>query len=167
MLTINFSIVFLASLIPMIIGALWYHPRFIGAMWMKESGITEAQIKSGSILKIFGVSILFSLMLAISLEFVVIHQWHLHSIIMSEVDYSDPNSISRVWLEETMNNYGNNYRTFKHGAFHGFISGLFTALPIIGIISLFERRSYKYIFIHATYWLITITLMGGVICAFN
>jgi hypothetical protein len=35
------------------------------------------------------------------------------------------------------------FRTFKHGALHGFLSGLFLALPIIGTNALFER-SFKY-----------------------
>jgi hypothetical protein len=31
---------------------------------------------------------------------------------------------------------------------------------------LFERRSWKYIFINAGYWILTLTLMGGIICAY-
>jgi hypothetical protein len=65
-----------------------------------------------------------------------------------------------------MADYGSAYRTFKHGALHGFMSGLFFAFPVIGINSLFERKSWKYIFIHAGFWIVTLTLMGGIICGF-
>ncbi|MEL6988082.1 MAG: DUF1761 domain-containing protein [Bacteroidota bacterium] len=37
---------------------------------------------------------------------------------------------------------------------------------MIGCISLFERRGWKYVLIHAGYWLLTLTLIGGVVCQF-
>jgi hypothetical protein len=46
------------------------------------------------------------------------------------------------------------------------MSGLFFAFPIVGINGLFERKSWKYIFIHAGYWMLTLMLMGGIVCAF-
>lgn len=58
----------------------------------------------------------------------------------------------------------NKFRTFKHGSFHGIIGAIFFALPILGINALFERRGAKYIFLHLGYWVITMALMGGVIC---
>lgn len=65
-----------------------------------------------------------------------------------------------------MTDYGMAYRTFKHGALHGFMSGLFFAFPMIGINALFERKSWKYILIHAGFWTVCLTFMGGIICAF-
>lgn len=65
-----------------------------------------------------------------------------------------------------MDKYGNNFRTFKHGAFHGTIGGFFFATPVLCINALFERKSFIYIAINAGYWIITLALMGGVICAF-
>ena len=50
------------------------------------------------------------------------------------------------------------------GLYMDFIAGLFFALPIIGVISLFERKGFKYIAIHAGYWTLTLTLMGGILC---
>jgi cytochrome b561 len=65
-----------------------------------------------------------------------------------------------------MEKYGKLYRTFKHGAFHGVLAGIFFAMPITGIVALYERRSAKYIFVHVGYWTLTMALMGGVICAY-
>ena len=65
-----------------------------------------------------------------------------------------------------MTKYGTNFRTFKHGAFQGALIGLFFAMPIVGTGALFERKGFKYIAVHAGYWIITLCLMGGVICQF-
>ena len=63
-----------------------------------------------------------------------------------------------------MADYGTAFRTFKHGALHGTIAGLFIALPIIGTNALFERKSAKYIFINSGYWIVTLAIMGGIVC---
>jgi hypothetical protein len=56
------------------------------------------------------------------------------------------------------------FRTFEHGAFHGVILGVFIALPILMINGLFERKSLKYGFINAGFWIICMALCGGIIC---
>jgi hypothetical protein len=66
-----------------------------------------------------------------------------------------------------MADYGTAYRTFKHGMLHGFITGLFLALPIVGINALFERKSWKYILINGGYFIVCLTIMGGIICAWK
>jgi len=63
-----------------------------------------------------------------------------------------------------MADYGDSYRTFKHGALHGTMIGLLIGLPILATQALFERKSVKYVAINAGYWIITLALMGGVIC---
>jgi hypothetical protein len=66
-----------------------------------------------------------------------------------------------------MADYGSAYRTFKHGALHGFMTGLFLALPMVGTNALYERRSYKYTLIVGGYWCISFMIMGGIICAWQ
>ena len=70
------------------------------------------------------------------------------------------------YANDFMTRYGQNFRTFKHGLFHGVIAGLFFALPILGVNALFQRKGFKYIAINVGYWAITLGLMGGVICQF-
>jgi hypothetical protein len=163
----NIPVVLLTALIPMIIGFIWYNPKTFGSAWMREAGITEESMKGANMAKIFGLSILFSFLLSVAIQFSVIHQFHLSSLIMSEPDAMNPDSAANLWLKEAMASYGNNFKTFKHGAFHGIIAGFFMALPILGINALFERKSMKYIFINAGYWIITFALMGGVLCQFS
>jgi hypothetical protein len=66
-----------------------------------------------------------------------------------------------------MDTYGDRFRTFKHGALHGGITSIFFVLPMIAIPAMFERRSAKYILIHAGYWFISLCIMGGIICAWK
>ena len=69
-----------------------------------------------------------------------------------------------LFLSAVVQHGGEEFHTFRHGAFHGALAGLTFALPILGIPALFERRSMTYILIHAGYWVLTLALMGGVLC---
>jgi hypothetical protein len=158
-MTMNFGIIALAAIIPLIIGAIWYNPKVLGSIWMKASGVTEEQIKKGNMALIFGLTYLLCLFLGMMITILVIHQNSVASLFVE-----DPTNSQFLAFMELVKG---SYRTFGHGAFHGVIDSLFFALPIIGIIALFERRGFKYIAIHVGYWMICMALMGGVICQFS
>lgn len=162
----NFTVIGLSALVPLITGFVWYNPKVFGTAWIKTTGLTEEQLKSGNFPLILGLSLLFSLMLATMLNGIVIHQAALQSIVMGDPDLQDPNSALSIMLKDFMAKYGNNFRTFKHGVLHGVISALFFALPVLGTNALFERKSFRYIAIHTGYWMLTLGLMGGIICQF-
>ena len=63
-----------------------------------------------------------------------------------------------------MAKYGDAQRGFSHGAMHGSMVSIFFVLPLIAINSLFERRGWKYTFIHFGYWFCSLVLMGGLLC---
>jgi len=63
--------------------------------------------------------------------------------------------------------YGDAFRTYKHGALHGFMSGIFLALPIVSINGLFEHKTWKYMLIQAGYWTAIMTVMGSIICGWK
>lgn len=163
---INFLVLLIAAVVPMIVGFIWYNPKTLGTAWMKAAEVSEDKMKGANMALIFGLSFVFAYLLAMAEQFMVIHQYHVYSIFQGDPTMSDPNSATSLMINDFMAKYGNNFRTFKHGALHGTIAGLFVALPIIGTNALFERKSFKYIFINAGYWTITLALMGGVICAF-
>jgi hypothetical protein len=96
----------------------------------------------------------------------VIHQSAIDSILVDEPGFQVAGSELDVYYQDFMSKYGQNFRTFKHGVFHGVLYALLFATPIIGILALFERKSFKYVAIHAGYWIITLGLMGGLICQF-
>jgi hypothetical protein len=169
MLKPNLIVILLTALVPMLTGFIWYHKSVFGTAWSKAAGMTEEKMKGGNMPLIFGLSYLLSFFLAFALYFVVIHQAHLASIVMNEpgIRNFDPTSEAGKMVSDFMTRYGTNFRTFKHGALHGTIAGITIALPIIGTNALFERKSFKYVAINAGYWILTIALMGGCICAFT
>lgn len=164
---INFPALLVAALIPLVMGFIWYHDKLFGNTWKVVADMTEEKIKSGNMLLIFGLTYVLSLFAAISLNFIVIHQFSILSVLADEPGLNDPNTEVGRYAADFLAKYGNHFRTFKHGAFHGVLAGLFMALPVLGINALFERKSFKYIAIHAGYWVITFALMGGVICGWK
>lgn len=161
----HWQYIFISALIPMFTGFIWYGPKTFGNVWMREAGVSEEKIKSSNMALILSLTYVFSLFLSLILISVVIHQSHILSILADDPGMKDPNSEISLWLKNFMDQYGHNFRTFKHGAFHGTLSGIFYAFPIIAINALFERRSWKYIWIHTGYWVLTLALMGGIVCA--
>ncbi|WP_286971827.1 DUF1761 domain-containing protein [Flavobacterium sp. UBA4854] len=159
---INFAALFIAAIVTLVTGFIWYSPKVFGTIWMKENNLTQEELRKGNMLKIFGLTYLFSLMITMTLMSLTIHQSGAIGMVGGPplMDSAKPS------FAAFMADYGMAYRTFKHGALHGFMSGLFFAFPLIGINGLFERKSWKYIFIHAGYWMLTLTLMGGIICGF-
>src|SRR5690606_34098504 len=121
----------LAALIPMVVGFVWYNPSVFGKAWMEASGLTEERAKGVNMPLVLGLSFVLSFMLSITVNMMVIHQHSLYSLVMGP-EMQDPNSEVSLWLKDAMAKYGKNYRTFKHGAFHGTIAGLFFVLPIVG-----------------------------------
>ncbi|MNQ11021.1 hypothetical protein D3C85_238750 [compost metagenome] len=159
---INFVALFIAAIVTLVTGFIWYSPKVFGTIWMKENNLTQEELRKGKMLKIFGLTYIFSLMITMTLMSLTIHQSGAVGMVGGPplIDSAKPS------FAAFMADYGMAYRTFKHGALHGFMSGLFFAFPLIGINGLFERKSWKYIFIHAGYWILTLTLMGGIICGF-
>ncbi len=154
---LNFPAIIVAAVSALVVGFIWYNPKVFGNAWMQAAGMTDEQIKGGNMAKIFGLALFFAFLLATALPGIVIHQMGLFSLINGDPSTALPS------FDAMMNDYGTIYRTFKHGAFHGFITGVLIALPILGTNALFERKSAKYIFINSGYWIVTLTVMGGII----
>lgn len=60
---INWLAVLAASLVGFGVGFLWYGPLF-GKVWMAESGMTEEKVAEGNMAKIFGLSLVFQVIMA-------------------------------------------------------------------------------------------------------
>lgn len=115
----------------------------------------------------FGLVFLLSFLLAFMMQTIAIHQFAINSILYNFMaDLGDPSSAASQFKADAVTLLTGVHRTFGHGALHGAIAGGFFAIPIFGINALFERKNFKYIAIHAGYWIITLALMGGVICQF-
>ena len=158
---INFLALFVAALSTLVIGFIWYNPKVFGTIWMKESGLTEEKMKGANMPLIFIMAVFFAFLISMVLQFLTIHQWGAFSMTGGNVTTAKPSYAA------FMADYGTAFRTFKHGAFHGFLTGLFLAFPMIATNALFERKSWKYTFINSGYWIICFMVMGGIICAWQ
>ena len=54
---------------------------------------------------------------------------------------------------------------FVHGMFHGFLPAIFYVAPVLISKGLFERKSISWILTGALYWVLALTLVGGVVYA--
>lgn len=145
---LNFLPIAVAALIPTIVGFIYYNPKVLGTAWMNSLGKTEDELKEGFNMALVTIV---GLLMSFLLAFVV-------NIVIEEI-------------HKTVNDAGElvmgSFHTFKHGAFHGLLLGLFIAMPIIVTNGMYERKSWKNIWINVGYWCITIALIGGLTDAWN
>lgn len=160
----NYLAILGAAFIPMIMGFVWYGPMLFQKAWMKEMNFTQKDLEGGNMLLIFGLSFVFSLLIAFFMQFLVIHQYGAFSTLAGDPGFMEQTGGAYAYFQEFMSNFGDRFRTFKHGALHGVLTGVFFVLPVLGTKALFERKSFKYIFINVGYWTVTLALMGGIIC---
>lgn len=159
----NFLAILVAALSTLVVGFVWYNPKVFGTIWMKGAGLTAEQTEKGNMLKIFGLTFVYSLMLAFIMPVLVIHQMGAFGMIGGFAGLATAKPSYLAFMAD----YGDAFRTFKHGALHGFISGIFLALPIIAINGLFEQKSWKYIAVQAGYWIVIMTIIGSIICGWK
>ncbi|WP_033959504.1 DUF1761 domain-containing protein [Psychroserpens jangbogonensis] len=154
----NYLAIFVAAIVPIVLGFIWYNPKVFGTAWAREAEMTEEKMKSGNMPVIFLVSLVLSFILAFFLQALTNHQMGAFSLMGGDPTLAKPS------YEAFMADYGNVFRTFKHGALHGAIAGIFMYLPVIAINGMFERKSWKYILINGMYWTISLTIMGAIVC---
>ncbi len=129
----------LSGVASLLIGAFFYHPKVLGTMWMKAAGMTEEDVQGGNMAVIFGLAFVMAMIIA---------------AFMSYLMEGHPAGHEGV------------FGPIGHGAFHGLIVSLMTAMPIITTIALFERKGFKYIFVNVLYWMINFAVIGGIVEAF-
>lgn len=163
MVNFNWWVIFVAALIPLLTGSIWYS-KALFYNTLKRLDNRQQDLKHSPL--IFILTYVLGILLAFGLVPITIHQFHILSVFANDPAAKQPGSELYQYIQDFFTQYGSNFRTFKHGAFHGALSGIFVALPIISITSMFEGKGFKYIAIHAGYWILNMALMGGLICAF-
>lgn len=135
---INVWAVLAATLSTFVIGALWYSPVLFGKSWMTASGVTQEQAESGNMAKIFGFAFVFELIMAFCLAMFF---------------FGTPEHASGI--------------TASSGALYGFLTGFGWVFFALAVNSLFEQRSWSYIFINGGYWTVAFTVMGLILGAWQ
>ena len=132
-----------AALATLVLGFIWYNPKVFGNAWMTAIGKTEAEMREGSNMALMMfLTFLFSFLVALFMHAVVIHQFGLNSLLQDIPNSADGKKM--LMLNDQIIDFEHKFRTFKHGALHGTIAGIFFALPIIGISGIFERYVFWY-----------------------
>lgn len=162
---INWLVVLGAGFIPLIIGFIWYHPKVFGTAWIKASGVSVDNAKQSNMLMIFGFTLLLGIFLSSAMMSMTIHQMHMMGTLVNITGFGQEGTEVNNYYMDFLAKYGGEFRTFKHGALHGVIGGIFIVLPIVGVNAMFEQKGIKYILINTGFWTTCMALMGGVICA--
>jgi predicted permease len=136
----NWLALIVAAISALAVGFVWYNPKTFGTAWMKSIGMTEEDAQKGNMPMIFGIALVVAFLLAFFVY---------------------------VFLEGTHKETLVDFSTFKHGAFHGATIGFFVAMPVLVTNALFEQKSFKYMAINVGYWVVTIAVMGGIVCAWR
>lgn len=134
---INFLAVIVATFSTFIVGWLWYGPLF-GKAWLSAVGITEEDVEKKNMAKIFGLAFLFELIMAFNLAMFL---------------------TGSAEAAEQM--------TAGTGAFYGFLTGFGWVFFALAVNSLYEGKSWTYIFINGGYWTISFTVMGAILGAWT
>ncbi len=144
----NYLPIIVAALIPSIVGFLWYNSNLFGKAWMSQLGKTEAELREGfNMPLVMGISLVLSFFLAFVIN------------VLLEVGHKDVNEAGELIFNST--------HTFGHGSFHGLFYGLLFAMPILITQGLYHRHSWKLMLINTGYWVLTISLMAGLVDAWN
>ena len=67
MSTINWLAVLVAGISAFVLGGVWYSPALLGKAWMRENRLTTEDVQRGNKGKIFGWSLVLSLIMAVNL----------------------------------------------------------------------------------------------------
>ncbi len=166
MAKINFLLAALTALILLALGMIWYNGKVFGKPWMAAAGLTEEDAKTKMNMPlVFGLTYIFGFFISLSLHFSVIHQFGFTALLVPEMNHPlAPETITAA--NALLEPFTTSFRTLRHGAIHGTITGLFFVTPIIAIGSMFEFRGWKYILIQAGYWTVSCALMGAIICQY-
>lgn len=136
---VNWLAVVVAALVPMIVGMVWYHPKVLGGVWMKATGLTEADTRKGNMPLIYGGALVLAFMLALFLMTNV-----------TGFGQEDPK-----------------FHTFQHGLGHGLMLTLLFVLPLFGTNALFEKRSWSWLLVNVGYWWVTLSIALGILSAWR
>lgn len=156
----NILILIAASFVPMVLGFVWFHPKaFGGDTWYDLARLTGDDRSDVSTIKLLSTMIL-NFLIAFGLYNLVVHQFANFSVVGGETELLKTGTAAAYLAE-----YGSTFQTFGHGVFHGIFPGtILFVVPILGYVTIFEKKSFKYFLVYLGYWALSLGLMGGILC---
>jgi hypothetical protein len=83
---------------------------------------------------------------------------------MNEVGFMNQEGSAYKDLVYIFELYGKNFRSFRHGAFHGLLNSIFIVFPILVYGRFASGSSWRSVFFQWMFWAICGVTMGGLIC---
>lgn len=156
----------LAAWVPVVLGIVWYNPYLLGRVWKSLTGMAIPEMSPLKFIVTVIVTYVGGYYITRIMGNIVIHQRGLYSMLANQPDVHTQGTELYNTVQGLMDKYGHNYRTFKHGAFHGYLTGLYMVTPILVITGLAEWKKIGWMLVHAAFWIASLALMGGIICAY-
>lgn len=155
----NFAILTAAALIPLILGYLWFHPKvFGGDFWYDLTNLKGADRSEVSTIKLLSTLIL-NFFIAWGLFGLTIHQFGAFSMVGGDAELLKT-GVGGAFMSE----YGSSFLSFGHGALHAVLQACIGfVIPVLGYVTIFEKKSFRYFLVYLGYWVISLILMGGVV----
>jgi len=155
----NFLVILASAFIPFFIAYIWFDKRvFGGSKWHTMAEIPEEKTSPVKPLKLL-LSIVLNVFLAFGMYTLSIHESGVFGMVGGDTQLMETGTAAAFLAE-----YGGRYHTFTHGLAHGLAATLFFALPFLGYVAIFEKKTAKYFWVYLGYWYISLTLMSIVIC---
>lgn len=133
---VDVFIALLAVILFPAIAYVWFHRSMFGG----NPGFKEAPLTWGRMLLTAGLALVF-------------------------VFFACENSEASIVMHGFLDIPGHNRHTVLHGAYHGFMDGLFYVTPVIAVNGVFESKKLSTILISCGYWIVSLTLSGALIFA--
>ena len=144
----NWIPIIVATLIPTVLGMIYYSPGVLGNVWMRSIGKTAEEMRDGFNMP---VAIVLGLVLGFFLAF------GLNAMV--ELTHKEVSEAGELV-------YGSHH-TFGHGALHGFMYAIMFMVPPLVMNGMYARKSWTTILIHVGYWILCFALMSGLMDAWN
>lgn len=137
--SINIVSLVISTLIPMVVGFVYYSKPVFGPAWMDSLKLTDEKLERRKM----SLVIIFLILMSLALSFFL---------------FGNVNGLGQDTEA---------FDTFKHGALHGSLVAIMLVMPIIVINGLFEMKRWKNMLINCLYWFISLALMGGILDVMN
>lgn len=156
----NIPILIATAFIPFILGYIWFSDKLFGGdTWFNAANIAKEDRVPVSKIKLMATLIL-NFFIAFALYNQCVHSMGVFAMVGGDTELLKT-GVGAAFMAE----YGQNHLSFGHGVLHAiFPTTAFMVIPIVGYVTIFERKSFKYFLSYTGYWAVSLMLMGGILC---
>ncbi len=144
----NFFALVLATITPMVMGFIYYHPSLMGGAWMRANGFSKETMSPPK-------PVLY--LLALGMSFLLASFFWAWTTGAGGADGG----------AQTTAPDGRSYVTFGHGVVHGIVFSITVLMPVFVTMKIFEQRSWAWAFVNIGYWALTAIIMNGILSAWR